>query len=55
MFKRLKEDGHLASFEQDKTTKRVTVQGKKRAVLHLHKGALGAQKPGEQGEQGERV
>jgi hypothetical protein len=40
LYKRLKDAGHLASFEKDKTVKRVTLQGRKHYVLHLRPGAL---------------
>jgi hypothetical protein len=40
LYKRLKDGGHLASYEKDKTAKRVTLQGRTRFVLHLRPGAL---------------
>src|SRR5262249_6772148 len=40
LYKQLKEAGHLASFEKDKTTSRQTLQGRRRAVLHLPLGVL---------------
>jgi hypothetical protein len=52
LYKRLKEAGHLASFEKEKTTKRVMLQGRARYVVHLRMSALCAQKPGEPGEPG---
>ena len=53
LYRRLKEARRLAGYEKDKTTKRVTLQGEVRAVLHLPLDALSAHKQGEQGEQGE--
>jgi hypothetical protein len=40
LYKRLKDGGHLASFEKGKTAKRVTLQGRTRFVLHLRPGVL---------------
>jgi hypothetical protein len=40
LYKRLKDGGHLASYEKDKTSKRLAVQGRKTFVLHLRPGAL---------------
>jgi hypothetical protein len=53
LFRRLKESGRLVSHEKEKTTTRRSLQGRERSVLHLPIGALGAQKPGEPGEQGD--
>jgi hypothetical protein len=53
LYRRLKENGALASTEPNKTTTRRTLQGKERAVIHLRRGHLSSQEQGEQGEQGE--
>jgi hypothetical protein len=54
LYRRLKEQGFLASTEPQKTTTRRTWQGRERAVLHLRPEALSPfQKQGEQGERGE--
>jgi hypothetical protein len=45
LFRRLKDAGHLASYEQERTVKRLTIQGACRFVLHLRPGALSAKKP----------
>ena len=54
LYRRLKEQRLLASWEEEKTTTRRTLQGRERSVLHLPIGALSlSQNQGEPGEQGE--
>jgi hypothetical protein len=55
LYRRLKEQGLLASTEPNKTTNRRTLQSKERSVLHLRRrqGLPPSQKQGEQGEQGD--
>jgi hypothetical protein len=53
LFRRLKEQGWLASYESDKSLTRRTYQGRRRFFLHLRMGSLSPGKQGEQGEQGQ--
>jgi hypothetical protein len=52
LHKRLNERGLLASSEAGKLTTRRALQGRERAVLHLHTASLVPQKAGEPGESG---
>src|SRR5262249_36290300 len=53
LYRKLKEQGLLASYEPDKTTNRRRLQGIKCSVLHLHASALyPSREQGTQGTQG---
>jgi hypothetical protein len=44
LYRRLKDGGHLAAYEKERTVRRLTIQGEPRFVLHLRPGTLSARK-----------